>query len=62
MVICRCAGKVRSNLLSVEIILVDSVSTDRTIDIAESFGTQTVRIFPNEFTLDEFDSPDGEEK
>jgi rhamnosyltransferase len=35
----------------VEVILVDSGSTDETLAIAESFGTRIVRIEPDEFTF-----------
>ncbi|CAG0963148.1 rhamnosyltransferase [Anaerolineales bacterium] len=35
----------------VEVILVDSGSTDGTVSVAESFGAQTVRIRPDEFTF-----------
>jgi rhamnosyltransferase len=38
-------------LKDVEIILVDSGSTDQTVSIAESFGAQVVRIAPDEFTF-----------
>ncbi|MBI5953114.1 MAG: glycosyltransferase family 2 protein [Chloroflexi bacterium] len=35
----------------VEVILVDSGSTDGTVSVAESFGARTVRIRPDEFTF-----------
>jgi glycosyltransferase involved in cell wall biosynthesis len=41
----------RQTLQDVEIILVDSGSTDRTVSIAQSFGAQVVRIPPAEFTF-----------
>jgi glycosyltransferase involved in cell wall biosynthesis len=44
-------GIARQTLPDVETILVDSGSTDRTVDIAESFGVKIVRITPEEFTF-----------
>lgn len=41
----------QQTLQDVEIILVDSGSTDRTVPIAESFGARIVRIPSNEFTF-----------
>jgi glycosyltransferase involved in cell wall biosynthesis len=41
----------RQTLKDVEIILVDSGSTDATVSIAESFGARIVRIASNEFTF-----------
>ena len=41
----------QQTIQDVEVILVDSGSTDRTVSIAESFGAQTVRIASNEFTF-----------
>ena len=38
-------------LKDVEVILVDSGSTDSTVEIAESFGARLVRIPPDEFTF-----------
>ena len=35
----------------VEVILVDSGSTDDTVSIAESYGAKLVRIAPQEFTF-----------
>jgi glycosyltransferase involved in cell wall biosynthesis len=44
-------GLRRQTLRDVEIILVDSGSTDGTVAIAESFGARIVRILPAEFTF-----------
>jgi rhamnosyltransferase len=44
-------GLCQQTLKDVEIILVDSGSTDGTVSIAESFGAQIVRIPPDEFTF-----------
>jgi rhamnosyltransferase len=44
-------GVQRQSVKDVEIILVDSGSTDKTISIAESFGARIVRIEPVEFTF-----------
>src|SRR5438045_4006591 len=41
----------RQTLTDVEIILVDSGSTDETVSIAESYGAKIVRIPPQEFTF-----------
>jgi len=41
----------RQTLKDVEVILVDSGSTDSTVEIAESRGAQVVRIAPEEFTF-----------
>jgi len=41
----------QQTLKDVEIILVDSGSTDGTVSIAESFGARIVRIAPEEFTF-----------
>jgi glycosyltransferase involved in cell wall biosynthesis len=41
----------QQTIQDVEIILVDSGSTDRTVSIAESFGARIVRIPPAEFTF-----------
>lgn len=41
----------QQTLKDVEIILVDSGSTDGTVSIAESFGARIVRIAPGEFTF-----------
>ena len=41
----------RQTLKDVEIILVDSGSTDSTVEIAENRGARTVRISPDEFTF-----------
>jgi glycosyltransferase involved in cell wall biosynthesis len=41
----------QQTLRDVEIILVDSGSTDGTVSVAESFGARTVRIPPTEFTF-----------
>ena len=41
----------RQTLKNVEIILVDSGSSDGTVAVAESFGAQIVRIPPDEFTF-----------
>ena len=41
----------RQTLKNVEIILVDSGSSDGTVSVAESFGAQIVRIPPDEFTF-----------
>ncbi len=38
-------------LKQVEVILVDSGSTDRTVEIAQNYGAQVVRIKPQEFTF-----------
>lgn len=38
-------------LMDVEVILVDSGSTDSTVEIAETFGARLVRIPPEEFTF-----------
>jgi len=44
-------GLQRQTLKDVEVILVDSGSTDATVSIAESFGAQVVHIRPEEFTF-----------
>jgi len=44
-------GVQRQSVKDVEIILVDSGSTDTTVAIAEAFGVQVVRIKPDEFTF-----------
>lgn len=44
-------GIKQQTVQDVEIILVDSGSTDATVAIAESFGAQVVRINPREFTF-----------
>jgi glycosyltransferase involved in cell wall biosynthesis len=44
-------GISRQTLKDVEIILVDSGSTDSTVSIAESFGARIVRIPSDEFTF-----------
>jgi glycosyltransferase involved in cell wall biosynthesis len=44
-------GISQQNLGDVETILVDSGSTDRTVEIAEGFGVRLVRINPEEFTF-----------
>lgn len=44
-------GIKHQTLKDVEIILVDSGSTDGTVDIAESYGARLVRIQPEEFTF-----------
>ncbi len=44
-------GVRRQSVKDVEIILVDSGSTDKTVSIAESFGARIVRIEPVEFTF-----------
>lgn len=44
-------GIKHQTLKDVEIILVDSGSTDATVEIAESYGAQIVRISPDEFTF-----------
>ena len=41
----------QQTLKDVEVILVDSGSTDGTLSVAESFGAQIVRIAPGEFTF-----------
>src|SRR5512134_455479 len=41
----------QQTIKDVEIILVDSGSTDRTVSIAESFAARTVRIPSSEFTF-----------
>ncbi|MCA1899817.1 MAG: glycosyltransferase family 2 protein [Chloroflexi bacterium] len=41
----------RQTVKDVEIILVDSGSTDGTVSVAESFGAKVVRIRPDEFTF-----------
>ena len=41
----------QQTLKDVEIILVDSGSTDGTVSVAESFGARIVRIAPQEFTF-----------
>ncbi|MBI5935232.1 MAG: glycosyltransferase family 2 protein [Chloroflexi bacterium] len=44
-------GLAHQTVKDVEIILVDSGSTDATVSIAESFGARVVRIRPEEFTF-----------
>lgn len=44
-------GIARQTVRDVEIILVDSGSTDKTVSIAESFGARVVRIRPEDFTF-----------
>lgn len=44
-------GIVQQTMRDVEIILVDSGSTDSTVEIAERFGTKIFRILPDEFTF-----------
>lgn len=44
-------GVARQTQPEVETILVDSGSTDRTVEIAESYGARVVRITPEEFTF-----------
>ncbi len=44
-------GIKQQTIKDVEIILVDSGSTDATVSIAESFGAKVVRIPPSEFTF-----------
>lgn len=44
-------GIQQQTLKDVEVILVDSGSTDSTVSIAESFGAQVVNIRPEEFTF-----------
>jgi glycosyltransferase involved in cell wall biosynthesis len=44
-------GVKRQTLKDVELILVDSGSTDDTVAIAETFGAQVLRIRPEEFTF-----------
>jgi len=44
-------GIKHQTLKDVEIILVDSGSTDETISVAESFGARIVRIHPEDFTF-----------
>ena len=44
-------GIERQTLKDVEVILVDSGSTDATVDIAESYGATLVHIRPEEFTF-----------
>ena len=41
----------QQTLKDVEVILVDSGSTDRTVSVAESFAARIVRIASNEFTF-----------
>ncbi|MEW5941371.1 MAG: glycosyltransferase, partial [Chloroflexota bacterium] len=41
----------QQTVTDVEIILVDSGSSDSTVSIAESFGARVVRIRPEEFTF-----------
>lgn len=41
----------QQNLADVEVILVDSGSTDETVSIAESYGAKIVHITPEEFTF-----------
>jgi glycosyltransferase involved in cell wall biosynthesis len=41
----------QQTLKDVEVILVDSGSTDGTVSVAESFGAKVVRIRPDEFTF-----------
>lgn len=45
------AGVTQQTLKEVEIILVDSGSTDETVKIAESYGAKIVHIQPQEFTF-----------
>ncbi|MCC6259280.1 MAG: glycosyltransferase, partial [Anaerolineales bacterium] len=45
------AGIKQQTLRDVEIILVDSGSTDATVSIAESFGAKVVKIASAEFTF-----------
>ena len=44
-------GLAHQTVKDVEVILVDSGSTDATVSIAESFGAKVVRIRPDEFTF-----------
>lgn len=44
-------GIKRQTLKDVEVILVDSGSTDSTVEVAESYGAHVVRIPPEEFTF-----------
>lgn len=44
-------GVMQQSVKDVEVILVDSGSTDATVSIAESFGARVVRIAPVEFTF-----------
>jgi glycosyltransferase involved in cell wall biosynthesis len=44
-------GLAHQTVKDVEVILVDSGSTDSTVSIAESFGAKVVRIRPEEFTF-----------
>ncbi|HEY2982036.1 MAG TPA: glycosyltransferase family A protein, partial [Anaerolineales bacterium] len=44
-------GISHQSVKDVELILVDSGSTDRTVSIAESFGVRVVHIRPGEFTF-----------
>jgi len=44
-------GIAHQTVKQVEVILVDSGSTDRTVEIAKSYGAQIVRIEPQEFTF-----------
>jgi glycosyltransferase involved in cell wall biosynthesis len=44
-------GLAHQTVKDVEVILVDSGSTDGTVSIAESFGAKVVRIHPEEFTF-----------
>ena len=44
-------GILRQSVKDVEVILVDSGSTDSTVDIAASSGVKVVHILPDEFTF-----------
>jgi rhamnosyltransferase len=47
----RCLQRIRAQSVPVEIILVDSGSTDRTLEIAEPLVDRVIRIAPEDFTF-----------
>jgi rhamnosyltransferase len=47
----RCLESLRSQTVPVEIVVVDSGSTDKTLDIASRYADHLIRILPDDFTF-----------